>query len=107
MLINCLTERLNFVGEYSLAFQSKVGPVKWLEPSTESVLRNLARRGIRNILAVPVSFVSDNIETLYELDIEYGNLAAELGVTEFRRAESLNVQAKFIAALANLILQFE
>ena len=102
-----LTERLNFGGEHSLAFQSKVGPVKWLEPSTESVLRNLARRGIRNILAVPVSFVSDNIETLYELDIEYGNLAAELGVTEFRRAESLNVHAKFIAALANLILQFE
>jgi len=99
-----LNERLNYGVDYSLAFQSRVGPVKWLEPSAESVLRTLARRGVRRVLAVPVSFVSDHIETLHELDIEYGNLAAELGIAEFQRAESLNVHPKFIAALADIAL---
>jgi ferrochelatase len=95
-----LNERLNC--GYSLAFQSKVGPVKWLAPSVESVLRIMARRGVRRILAVPVSFVSDHLETLYELDIAYRNLAADLGIVEFRRAESLNVHPGFIAALADV-----
>jgi len=100
-----LKERLNFSVEDSLAFQSKIGPVKWLEPSMESVLRILARRGVQRILAVPLSFVSDHIETLYELDIAHRNLAAELGVKEFLRAESLNVHPEFIAALADIILR--
>ena len=105
-LINArLKERLLYDPDYSLGFQSKVGPVKWLAPSAESVLRTLARRGVRRILAVPVSFVSDHIETLYELDIAYANLAAELGVTEFQRAESLNVHPKFISALADIALR--
>ena len=104
LINNRLQERLNYNVEYSIAFQSRVGPVKWLEPSTESVIGTLARRGVRNILAVPVSFVSDNIETLYELDIEYGNLAAELGVANFRRVESLNVHTKFIEVLTDITL---
>ena len=99
-----LNKRFDCSFDYSLAFQSKVGPVKWLEPSVESVIRNLARRNVRRILAVPVSFVSDHIETLYELDIAYRNLAAELGVTEFQRSKSLNVHPKFIAALAEIAL---
>jgi len=103
LINNRLNERLHYELEHSLAFQSKVGPVKWLGPSSESVLRNLAQRGVRNILTVPVSFVSDHIETLYELDIEYANLAAELGITEYRRAESLNVHTKFIAALSDIL----
>jgi ferrochelatase len=98
-----LNERFNYGMDYSLAFQSKVGPVKWLEPSAENALRILARRGVRKVLAVPVSFVSDHIETLYELDIAYRNLAAELGIMEFQRAESLNVRPKFIAALADIV----
>ena len=102
-LINArLHERLNYIMEHSLAFQSRVGPVKWLEPSVENVIRDLARRGVRRILTVPVSFVSDHVETLYELDIEYRNLATELGVMDFQRAESLNVHPEFIAALADI-----
>ena len=105
LLINDrLKKRFDFVADYSLAFQSKIGPVKWLKPSVEEVLRILALRGIRNILAVPVSFVSDHIETLYELDIEYVKLASGLGITEFKRAESLNVHPKFIAALADVAM---
>ena len=98
-----LAGRLNRCVDYSLAFQSKIGPVKWLEPSVESILGVLARRGVRRILTVPVSFVSDNIETLYELDIAYRKLASELEVAEFHRVESLNVHPKFIAALADIV----
>ena len=98
-----LNKRFSYGAEYSLAFQSKVGPVKWLEPSVEIALGILARRGISKILVVPVSFVSDHIETLYELDIAYRNLAAELNFTEFRRAESLNAHPKFIATLMDIL----
>ena len=97
-----LKGRFNIVADYSLAFQSKIGPVKWVKPSVEEILRDLAQRNVRKILAVPVSFVSDHIETLYELDIEYGKLAVDLGITEFHRAESLNTNPQFIAALANV-----
>ena len=102
LINNRLNERINRAAGYTLAFQSKVGPVKWLEPSVENVLRTLAHRGVRRILAVPVSFVSDHIETLYELDIKCMNLAAKFGITEFQRAESLNVYEGFIAALAEI-----
>ena len=102
LINNRLKEQFNYVADYSLAFQSKVGLFKWLEPSIKDVLRSLARRNIRQVLTVPVSFVSDHIETLYELDIEIRKLAADLGITGFQRAESLNIHAKFIAALEDI-----
>ncbi len=89
----------------SLAFQSKVGPVKWLGPSTEEVLTDIGRHGGRSVLAVPISFVSDHIETLQEIDIQYRHLAARLGIKEFRRAASLNLHPKFIHALAALAMR--
>jgi ferrochelatase len=85
-----------------LAFQSKVGPVKWLGPSTKDVLTDMARDGSTGILAIPISFVSDHIETLQEIDIQYQNLAARAGIRQFRRAASLNVYPKFIDSLAEL-----
>ena len=85
-----------------LAFQSTVGPVKWLGPSTKDVLMDLARNGNTRVLAVPISFVSDHIETLQEIDIRYKSLAAQSGIKEFRRAASLNLFPKFVEALANL-----
>ena len=88
--------------EFSIGFQSKVGPVKWLEPSTEKVIRDLAQRGVKRILVVPVSFVSDHIETLQELDIAYRKLAEKLGIAEFRRTEAMNLHPKFISALADM-----
>ena len=87
---------------FTLAFQSKVGPVKWLSPSTRDVLVQLGREGNTRVLVVPISFVSDHIETLQEIDIQYKELAAQSGIREFRRAASLNVHPKFIAALAAL-----
>lgn len=88
---------------YQLAFQSKAGPVKWLEPSTEEAITRLAAEGCRNLLVVPVSFVCDHIETLYEIDVTYAALAREQGIENFHRAPSLNSSPLFIDCLADLV----
>jgi protoporphyrin/coproporphyrin ferrochelatase len=89
--------------DYHLAFQSRAGPVKWLEPSTEEMLERLAAAGCDNLLVIPLSFVSDHIETLYEIDIQYGEEARELGIETFCRIESLNTSPLFIDCLAGLV----
>lgn len=86
-----------------LSYQSEVGPVRWLGASTETVIRQLAARGQRNVMVVPIAFTSDHIETLSEIDIEYGELAASLGMTGFTRAPSLNARADFLDAMADLV----
>jgi len=91
--------------DYHLAFQSRAGPVKWLEPSTEEMLKNLAAAGCEDLLVVPLSFVSDHIETLYEIDIQYAEEARALGIENFRRAPSLNDSPLFIEGLAELVLK--
>lgn len=88
---------------HSLSFQSKVGPVKWLQPSTEEAVRRLASEGASQVLLVPVSFVSEHIETLYELDILYRDVAAETGIEHYRRVGALNCRPDFIDALARLV----
>ncbi len=88
---------------YHLAFQSRAGPVKWLEPSTEEMLKHLATHGCKNLLMVPLSFVSDHIETLYEIDIQYSKEAWEQGIANFRRSPSLNSAPLFIDCLADLV----
>jgi ferrochelatase len=89
---------------WSLSYQSKSGPVAWLEPSTETMLEELAAKGVRNLLVVPISFVSDHIETLYEIDMLYKNMAAGLGI-HLERTESLNLSPLFIAALKDIVLK--
>jgi ferrochelatase len=88
---------------HHLAFQSRAGPVKWLEPATDDMLRHLAAHDVKNLLIVPLSFVSDHIETLYEIDHEYGQMAHELGYSTCRRSPSLNTTPAFIDCLANLV----
>ncbi len=100
--ISSINDRLGHVFPSILAFQSKVGPVKWLGPPTNEIIRQLGRSGARNILAVPISFVSDHIETLQEIDILYKNLAVKSGISEFHRAASLNLHPRFIEALADI-----
>ncbi|MBI5477746.1 MAG: ferrochelatase [Deltaproteobacteria bacterium] len=95
--------RLGLGDRWRLGFQSKVGPVKWLGPSTEVVIHDLARQGARALLVVPVAFVSDHIETLQEIDLRYRDVAHAAGITEFRRAPALNDRPAFIAALAGLV----
>lgn len=89
---------------WHLSYQSKSGPVKWLEPSTEDAIKGLAKRGVRNLLVVPISFVSDHIETLYEIDILYRGLAASLGI-RLIRAESLNTHPLLTKALEDMVMK--
>jgi len=98
--INEITKRLEI--QWDLSYQSKSGPVEWLEPSTDEMIRELAGRGVKNLLVVPVSFVSDHIETLYEIDILYKNMAKSLGM-RLERTESLNTSPLFISALAEIV----
>ena len=95
-------ERFERVSHH-LAFQSRAGPVKWLEPSTEATIAELAAAGCKQLLMVPISFVSDHIETLYEIDIQYKEEAATLDINDFRRIEALNSSPAFIACLAELV----
>ncbi len=88
-----------------LSFQSKVGPVKWLGPATKDVLKELGRKRKTRVLIVPISFVSDHIETLQEIDIVYKELALKSGIKELIRSASPNLYPKFIEALANLVLK--
>ncbi|MBI5640755.1 MAG: ferrochelatase [Nitrospirae bacterium] len=89
---------------WDLSYQSKSGPVEWLEPSTDEILGALAKKGVKNLLVVPVSFVSDHIETLYEIDILYKKMAGELGM-RLERAESLNTSPVFISALRDIVMK--
>lgn len=101
--VNGLMHRLGSSRPHSLSFQSKVGPVKWLGPSTDETIRRLAGDGASQLLLVPVSFVSEHIETLYELDILYRHVAEEVGVKQYRRVPALNCRSDFIGALAGLV----
>lgn len=85
-----------------LCYQSRSGPVEWLAPSTPELLETLAGEGCKKILMVPISFVSDHIETLYEISILYKEQAARLGM-ELHACASLNTNPTFIEALRNLI----
>ncbi|MCK5071164.1 MAG: ferrochelatase, partial [Desulfocapsa sp.] len=89
-----------------LCFQSKSGPVEWLAPSTPDKLEELAAKGCKNILMVPISFVSDHVETLYEIDMLYRDQAKDLGI-RLESSKSLNCNPKFIEGLKNLILNSE
>jgi len=103
--VRLVSEQLGDISPVHLSFQSKVGPVKWLEPSTDTKLRELAAQGVEQVLAIPVSFVSDHIETLYELDILYKKLADEIGIKTYRRVPALNCDPTFISALADLVCE--
>lgn len=87
-----------------IGYQSRSGPVRWLTPSTPDTLRRLAGEGCRKVLMVPISFVSDHVETLYEIDMQYREIAAGLGI-ELARSRSLNTDPLFIGALKDLVLQ--
>ena len=86
-----------------LAYQSQTGPVAWLGPQTSDVIRELGREGRRDVLVAPIAFVSDHIETLYEIDVMFAEEAKAAGIANFRRAESLNLDPRFLDALADVV----
>jgi ferrochelatase len=87
-----------------LCYQSRSGPVEWLSPSPPDMLAQLAQEGCKNVLMVPISFVSDHVETLYEIDMLYRDMAKDLGM-RLERSESLNLDPQFITALKDLVIQ--
>ena len=98
-------KRLDYSHEYILAYQSDVGPVPWLGPGTEKVIKDLGAKKRKNVLVVGVAFTSDHIETLHELDIEYGELAHEVGIINYKRAPALNGLPVFQDALAEVVYE--
>lgn len=89
--------------DYIVTFQSRTGPVAWVGPDTLKTVRSLARKGVADMIIVPISFVSDHIETLYEIDIELKEAALKAGVKNFVRIESFNDDPRFGDMLADLI----
>ena len=88
-----------------LCFQSRVGPAKWLEPSLTATIERLAQQGVKEMLVVPISFVTEHIETLHEINIEARQEAEKLGVEKFRMTPAVGDSALFIAALKDLVLR--
>jgi ferrochelatase len=88
---------------HTLAYQSRVGPVEWLKPYTEDALEELASEGVKNLAVVPISFVSEHIETLQEIDMEYREVAEEAGIHRFERVPALNTHPIFIGELATMV----
>jgi ferrochelatase len=96
---------LNRPNAHTLAYQSRVGPVEWLKPYTEDAIEELANDGVENLAVVPISFVSEHIETLQEIDMEYREIAEEAGIEHFQRVPALNTHPVFIEDLATMVEQ--
>jgi ferrochelatase len=103
--ITCVMETRNFSHEYHLCFQSKVGPARWLKPPIDEMIKDLSARGKKHLLVIPISFVSDHIETLFELDIEYRLVAEEANIENYIVMKGLNNSKTFIDALKELTVQ--
>jgi len=103
--VDAIVERGKIAQDYSLCYQSKVGPMKWLTPSTPDTITKLTAKGAKNMLVVPVAFASDHLETLFEVDIEFRRHATELGVERFVTTVGMNDSPTFINALAELVFE--
>lgn len=90
--------------DYKVTYQSRVGPLKWLEPNTEDEIK-IAGKDNKSLIIVPVAFVSEHVETLVELDIEYKHIADEHNI-DYVRVPTLSTNELFIKSLANMILNF-
>jgi len=92
--------------DYIISYQSRVGPLKWIGPSTDEVIIKYSKEK-KGIVIVPVAFVSEHSETLVELDIEYKKLAEKNGCSFYKRVPALGVEENFIKGLTELVLQQE
>jgi ferrochelatase len=102
---SAIMQTLNRPNDYTLAYQSRVGPVEWLQPYTDEAIADLAAKGISELVVVPISFVSEHIETLEEIDIEYREVAEAAGIQTFARVPAPDTNPTFIQALADLVMQ--
>jgi ferrochelatase len=88
-----------------LCYQSRVGPQKWLQPSLPDMLTGMAGNGIKRVLLIPISFLTEHIETLHEINIEAREQAESLGIHDFHMMPALNDSPLLIRALADLVLR--
>jgi protoporphyrin/coproporphyrin ferrochelatase len=100
--VHSVMQALNFSHEYLLCYQSSVGPVRWLGPSSKVMIEKLGKMKRKRVLVVPIAFASDHIETLHEIDIEFKELAVQCGIQQFERAPALNDLPIFLNALADI-----
>ena len=96
-----LVDRLG-ITDWTICYQSRVGPLEWIGPSTDAEIRRAGAEG-KGVVIVPVAFVSEHSETLVELDIEYAKLAREADVPDYLRVPTVGVRTEFIAGLAGTV----
>ena len=102
--VDKITKSLNIKNlDWILSYQSRVGPLKWIGPSTEDIIIENSKLG-KHIVLVPIAFVSEHSETLVELDIEYKELADKYGCKNYSRVPALGINKDYIRAMANLII---
>ncbi|PZO45156.1 MAG: ferrochelatase [Pseudanabaena frigida] len=98
-----IMQKLGRANPYKLAYQSRVGPVEWLQPYTDVAIAELAEQGVKELVVVPISFVSEHIETLEEIDMEYREIAEHAGIETFARVPAPDTDPTFIQALADIV----
>jgi ferrochelatase len=101
---NAVCTKLNWP-HTTLCYQSRVGPLEWLRPYTEDVIKEKAASGCQQMLVYPIAFVSDHSETLYELGMQYAELAKDAGIAHYRVVPALNDRPALIRALLALVRQ--
>ncbi|MGB2869989.1 MAG: ferrochelatase [Bacteroidota bacterium] len=103
--VRLVTERGKWGSPHLLCYQSKVGPAEWLKPSLHNTIHSLAGQGVKNVLIVPLAFVTEHIETLHEINIETREEAHKLGIERFEMMPALNSHPKFIEGLADEVMK--
>lgn len=102
---NLIIERLQWKKKWHIAYQSKLGPVKWLEPGTDKVIEQIAQKNKKtNILIIPISFTCEHVETIFEIGMLYKEIANKLGIKRFARVPALNTDKYLIQALYNQVV---
>ncbi len=103
--VTLVSEKGGWKSPHVLCYQSRVGPSEWLKPSLHATLHELASRGRKHVLVIPISFVTEHVETLHEINIEAREEAQQLGFTQFEMMPALNESPKFIDCLADLVIK--
>ena len=102
--VSLVMEELQWCNPYRLVWQSKVGPLPWLEPGTEKTIEALVSRGQKNLMLIPIAFVNEHIETLHELDIEYADeIGKKVGAERIARCPTPNDSPLFIEGITGIV----
>jgi protoporphyrin/coproporphyrin ferrochelatase len=101
--VQAVMHRLDSSRPWSLAFQSRATRVAWLEPFTQDALAALARQGVREVAVVPIAFLTEHVETLFELDMLIRDQALAAGIEGYHRVPALNDSPALIDCLAGLV----